>query len=170
MARQNQTIQDYLKALLMLFKEYEILRSGADSSSRSRMVVASRRLFRPKVRPDNGDLKKRPSLTSLTLPGTSTDFTYLAVYHVPFVPDLQQTFLCLCEAVIGAYKHIQESLVDDWQSVGQDVHDLLIKVDDRIYKNIVAPSLREVDSQFRNLTYYDNPSATSKLSSLLSRA
>ncbi|ANB11294.1 hypothetical protein AWJ20_4098 [Sugiyamaella lignohabitans] len=186
------SLTDYLKALLALFKEYESIKAQSDpTTSRTKSVVGvGRRLFRARVKSEtslstvssstslnehhlragrNSSGSIPSSLAFIPSPTTSSipEYSYLSVCHLPFVPDLAQTFLCLCETLIEAYKHI-DTLVPNWQAVPQDVQELVSKLDDKVYKNVVAPSLKDIETPFRNVSYTESPS--SKLSSLLSRA
>ncbi|CAN6638304.1 hypothetical protein TRVA0_017S00254 [Trichomonascus vanleenenianus] len=92
------------------------------------------------------------------------EFSYLAVYHLPFIPDVYETFLSLCEALIDAYKHIRDFIRAG--PVHHDSYELLLKVDDKLRKYVISPTVKDIDALSRSLIYEE----TTKLDGLLIQA
>jgi hypothetical protein len=89
------------------------------------------------------------------------EFHHLQIIPLPFVPDANQTFMCLCETLMDAYKHVHGYL-NDAASFNQENYDLLSKIDDKINKQIIIPSLKELESASHAVQYEE----TNKLNAI----
>lgn len=162
-------LNEFLKQLLQLFREYESLKSAGESS-RNKISGVGRKLFRSR-KSDAGlePVKSRASSISGPSPTSPTsvvpgEYLHLKVFPLPFPPDICQTFLSLCDSLIQTYRHIERSL-DNHVNLTIENYELLCKVDDKVNKHFVNPTVKEIDSLSRSLIYEE----TSKLGARLVR-
>lgn len=97
------------------------------------------------------------------------DFHHLTLYQLPFVPDVYETFLSLCEILIECYKQIHTLIQQEGHTsmqAQQESYELLVKIDDKIKKQFISPTVKDIDSLSRSLLYEE----TTKLDSLLIQA
>ena len=97
------------------------------------------------------------------------DFHHLTLYQLPFVPDVYETFLSLCEILIQCYKQIHTLIQQEGHTsmqAQQESYELLVKIDDKIKKQFISPTVKDIDSLSRSLLYEE----TTKLDSLLIQA
>lgn len=183
LAARYTSLPDLLKALTGVFKDYENLKkSTADPTATRKMAMVGKRLFRQRKESQSGDKMtgaqdRRRSGGSWSTLSNSTekvasspevDLHYLVVYHLPFMPDVYQTFVSLCESLLNCYRLILHYLEeeDNNQGLKSEVFEILLKFDNRVNKNIVAPTIKDIDSLGKGLAYED----TSKLNRMLIRA
>lgn len=94
------------------------------------------------------------------------DFQHLKIYHLPFLPDVYETFVSLCETLIIAFKYIGTLLEAAPSATIQESYDLLCKVDDKLRKYVITPTVKDIDTLSRSLIYEE----TTKLDGLLIQA
>lgn len=183
-SKSESSLNEFLKQLLLLLKEYDNLRAPPSGDvSRNKISGVGRKLFRSRKSDTNIEpVKSRAS--SISGPSSipplspvlgsngpvsptasisgSNDYLYLNIFHLPFTPDIYQTFLSLCDSLIYTYRHIEDYL-DNYQNLTPENYDLLCKVDHRINKYFINPTVKEIDSLSRSLIYEE----TSKLGARL---
>uniref|UniRef100_A0A060T977 ARAD1C41712p n=1 Tax=Blastobotrys adeninivorans TaxID=409370 RepID=A0A060T977_BLAAD len=183
------SLSDYLRALHTLMKEYETLIGAMDSPPKNKIAGVGRRLFRSRMksgefspmghsgpssptesrpRPKSQSLHPQQStVSSISSTGSEKnyrDFIYLKVFHLPFVPDVYETFLSLCETLTSVYRKL-------WHLVGSgpvspEHHEIICKIDDKIRRHLINPTIKDVDALSRNVIYEE----TTRLDSLLIQA
>lgn len=94
---------------------------------------------------------------------TDQEFTILTICHLPFIPDLHETFLSLCDMLIEAYKHINSFTATTSLSILHETYDILLTIDDIIKKDFISPTIQGLDMLSKSLIYEE----TTKLDGLL---
>ncbi|ODQ66224.1 hypothetical protein NADFUDRAFT_50145 [Nadsonia fulvescens var. elongata DSM 6958] len=96
-----------------------------------------------------------------------TSFIHLKICQLPFFPDLHETFINLCDILIDLFRQVQLTLIrlindnDDFSSPLQkkennrkemsDTFEVLIKIDEKIRKSIIAVTVRDIESLSRTI-------------------
>lgn len=91
------------------------------------------------------------------------EFSLLAVMHLPFVPDVHETFVSLCDIWIAAYRHMLEFSQGTQTSADLEA---LLSLDDWIKTELISPVIQKVDMLSKTLVYEES----NKLDSLLIHA
>jgi hypothetical protein len=97
---------------------------------------------------------------------STTEFQHLKVYHLPFIPDVYETFVSLCETLIEAFKYVNTLVESAPPAIYHESYETLCKVDEKIRKNVIMPTVKDIDSLSRSLIYEE----TTKLDGLLIQA
>jgi hypothetical protein len=184
-AKHEPSLNEFLKQLLHLLREYENLKSSSGDVTRNKISGVGRKLFRSR-KSDAGLEPVKSRASSISGPSSvptgssvgggagpssptggvpvSGDYLHLNIFPLPFTPDIYQTFLSLCDSLIHTYRHIERCL-DNHLNLTHENYELLCKVDDKINKNFINPTVKEIDSLSRSLIYEE----TSKLGARLVR-
>lgn len=80
------------------------------------------------------------------------EFSLLTVMHLPFVPDVHETFVSLCDIWIAAYRHVLTF------SSGGTAADLeaLLSLDEWLKTELVSPVIQKVDMLSKTLVYEES--------------
>lgn len=85
----------------------------------------------------------------------------LTVYHLPFTPDLHETFLSLCDMLIAAYRQVynynnlRDATAETWEAIQA--------VDELVKRDFIDTTVRDMDMLSKSLVYEE----TKRLDGLL---
>lgn len=91
------------------------------------------------------------------------EFSLLAVMNLPFVPDVHETFVSLCDIWIAAYRHMLEFSQGTQTSADLEA---LLSLDDWVKTELISPVIQKVDMLSKTLVYEES----NKLDSFLIHA
>lgn len=117
------------------------------------------------ISPVSSTFSGASSVISTTTTLNGHEFHHLNVFHLPFIPDVYETFVSLCESLIEAYTQIKQ-IAKTQSVITHDCYELILKIDDKIRKFIISPTIKDIDTLSRSLIYEE----TTKLDSLLVQA
>lgn len=93
------------------------------------------------------------------------EFPHLMICHLPFTPDMYETFMTLCEALIEAYRRINTFLQipntatkitsnnNNLVVASHESYNILLKVDDHVKRYIIGPTVRGIDMLSKSAIY-----------------
>lgn len=93
------------------------------------------------------------------------EFPHLIICHLPFTPDMYETFMTLCEVLIEAYRRINTFLQipntatqitsnnNNLVVASHESYNILLKVDDHVKRYIIGPTVRGIDMLSKSVIY-----------------